>query len=235
MSENPAPAPAAKASARIQQNLLAASERRLLNWLCARMPNWVTPDQLTALGMAGAGMTFAGYALSHGNPAILWLAVAGYVVNWFGDSLDGSLARHRSCERPRFGYFIDHSCDAMATFLILGGLGLSPYVRLDVALLATIGYLLMSIHAFLFAKVSGEFRLSYAAAGPTELRLMLIGLTIAMYLQGPEPGFVAPVSGFDIFVGTAAMVLVGLFIGQTMMAARRLSRLDLEERLKHEG
>lgn len=235
MSAEAPPPAAAKASARIQQNLLAASERRLLNWLCARMPGWVTPDQLTALGMAGAAMTFAGYAFSEGNRAMLWLAVAGYVVNWFGDSLDGSLARHRGCERPRFGYFIDHSCDAVATFLILGGLGLSPYVRLDVALVATIGYLLMSIHAFLFAKVSGEFRLSYAAAGPTELRLMLIGLSVAMYVQGPQPGWFAPVSGFDVFVGTAATVLIGLFIGQTLMAARRLNQLDLEERLKHEG
>jgi phosphatidylglycerophosphate synthase len=235
LSAEGTPPAGGKANARIQQNLLAAAERRLLNWLCARMPAWVTPDQLTALGMAGAAMTFAGYAFSYQTPALLWLAVAGYVVNWFGDSLDGSLARHRGCERPRFGYFIDHSCDALATFLILGGLGLSPYVRLEVALVVTIGYLLMSIHAFLFAKVSGEFRLSYAAAGPTELRLMLIGLTVAMYAQGPQPGWFAPVSGFDVFVGTAAAVLIGLFIGQTLMAARRLNLLDLEERLKHEG
>lgn len=220
------PAEAAQGLDRIQHNVLAASERRLLNWLCARMPGWFTPDGMTALGMAGAGMTCLGYALSQGSAQWLWLAIAGYVVNWFGDSLDGSLARFRHCERPRFGYFIDHSCDAMATFLILGGMGLSPYVRFDVGLMAAIGYLLMSIHAFLAAKVCGEFRLSYLAAGPTELRLLLIGLTLAMLAQGPEPGVFAPHSGFDLFVGSAAAILVGLFTMQTLTTARRLDRLD---------
>jgi phosphatidylglycerophosphate synthase len=211
---------------RIQQNMLAASERRLLNWLCARMPAWVTPDLLTTIGLLGAAMTCAGYVASNSSPQWLWLAIAGYFVNWFGDSLDGSIARFRSCERPRFGYFIDHSCDAVATLLILGGLGLSPYVRLDVALLATVGYLMLSVHAFLSAKVMGELKLSYAGGGPTELRLVLIALSLSMLMLGTGPGWFDAISGFDLFVGAAGVVLIGLFIGQTLIAARILAGME---------
>ena len=159
-----------KPAQRIQSNVLAAGERRLLIWLCARMPPWVTPDFLTGLGFVGAISVFLGYALSVWHPAWLWLAIAGYGIHWFGDSLDGSLARYRQIERPAFGYFIDHSTDALANLIAMAGLGLSIYVDLDVALFTLAGYLLLSIHAFLAARVVGEIRLSYLAGGPTELR-----------------------------------------------------------------
>ncbi|BBF71681.1 MULTISPECIES: CDP-alcohol phosphatidyltransferase family protein [Sphingomonadaceae] len=209
--------------ARIQQNVLAVAERRLLNWLCAHMPRWVTPDMLTALGMVGAFAIFAGYAASNWGVDWLWLAIAGYALQWFGDSLDGSLARFRHIERPSYGYFIDHSCDGLATLLILAGMGASPYIRMDVALVALAGYLLLSIHAYLSARVLGEFKLSYLAAGPTELRLLLIGLTIAMMLLGYAPGWFGAVSGFDLFVGIIGAILVLLFIGQTLTTAKRLA------------
>lgn len=208
---------------RIQQNVLAAGERRLLTWLCARMPAWVTPDLLTALGVAGAVVTFTGYAGSVGGRDWLWLAIVGYVIHWFGDSMDGSLARFRHIERPRFGYFIDHSCDGVAILLILTGVGLSPFVRMDVALVALVGYLLLCVHAFLAARVVGEMRLSYLAAGPTELRLVLIGLTIAMMVLGAKPGLFAPFSGFDLFVGTVGAILIVLFLVQTLKTAHRLA------------
>jgi len=207
---------------RVQENVLALGERRLLNWLCARLPHWVTPDILTAIGVFGAAIVFAGYALSGWHPATLWLAILGYAVQWFGDSLDGSLARYRRIERPRFGYFIDHSVDGIVILLIMGGMGLSPYVRLDVALLVLAGYLLLSIHAYLSARVLGELKLSYLAAGPTELRFVLIGLTLAMWWLGPQPGRFAPWSGFDLFALAAALVLIALFVVQTLIAARRL-------------
>lgn len=209
--------------ARIQQNVLAVAERRLLNWLCAHMPPWVTPDILTAIGMAGAFAIFAGYAGSNWGVDWLWLAIAGYALQWFGDSMDGSLARHRHIERPSYGYFIDHSCDGLATLLILAGMGASPYIRMDVALVALAGYLLLSIHAYLSARVLGEFKLSYLAAGPTELRLLLIGLTIAMMMLGYAPGWFGAVSGFDLFVGIVGAILVLLFVMQTLTTARRLA------------
>ena len=214
---------------RIQQNMLAASERRLLNWLCARMPMWVTPDKLTGLGVLGALIVFAGYVGSVWQPHTLWLTFIGYALHWFGDSMDGSLARWRKIERPKFGYFIDHSCDGLVILLILGGMGISPYVSLGVALFALAGYLLLSIHAYLSARVLGELKLSYQFGGPTELRFILIGLTLAMIWLGPQPGLFAPISGFDIFVGIAAAVLIILFIKQTLVTARRL---DLMERPK---
>ncbi len=210
---------------RVQENVLAQGERRLLNWLCARMPAWVTPDLLTAFGVLGAGIVFLGYALSNWHPAALGLAIFGYVVQWFGNSMDGSIARYRHIERPKYGYFIDHSVDGIVILLILGGMGLSPYVRLDVALLALAGYLLLSIHAYLSARVLGELKLSYLAGGPTELRFVLIGLTLAMWWLGPEPARFAPWSGFDLFTAAAAALLIALFVIQTYVAAKRLLEL----------
>lgn len=209
---------------RIQGNLLARGERRLLTWLCARLPAWVKPDHLTTLGLVGAAMVMAGYAASGSDRQWLWFAIAGFFVHWFGDSLDGSLARFRQIERPRFGYFIDHSADGIGNLMIVGGLGLSPFVRLDVALLALAGYYLLSIHAFLAVRVLGELRLSYAAAGPTELRLALIALTIAMWSYDDQVPRVAGMSVFDVIVAIVAGLLIALFVIQTITTGRRITR-----------
>ena len=220
------PLQTAPSLSRIQENWLAARERRLLNWLCSRMPPWVTPDRLTLLGMVGAFMIFVGYVASGLAASWLLLAIAGYVVQWFGDSMDGSIARYRHIERPSYGYFIDHSCDGLATLLILAGIGLSPFVTMDVALVALAGYLLLSIHAYLSARVLGEFKLSYLAAGPTELRLMLIALTVMMMALGSGPGIFGALSGFDLFVGAAGTILILLFIIQTIITGRRLAHAE---------
>lgn len=211
---------------RIQQNVLAVSERRLLNWLCARMPRWVKPDLLTALGLVGAVLIFAGYVTSLLDEDWLWLCMPGYLLHWFGDSMDGSLARYRHIERPRYGYFLDHSCDGIATFLILVGIGLSPYVRLDVALIALVGYLLLAVHAFLAVRVLGEMRLSYLNAGPTELRLVLIGLTLSMLVLGDRQRDMLTMTGFDWFVGTVGVILLLLFVVQTARSCRTLARIE---------
>lgn len=211
---------------RIQNNILAAPERKLLGWLCAHLPRQIMPDHLTAIGFAGTIMTVAGYALSVGNTAWLFVAILGYCINWFGDSLDGSLARYRKIERPAFGYFIDHSLDAVGNLLTMIGFGLSPFVRMDVALLAASAYLLLSAHTFLAARVAGTFRLSYGPMGPTELRLVLIALTIAMWLIGPAGLSVAGYSVFDLFTGAAAMLLLSIFARQTFVLAKFLLHTD---------
>lgn len=211
---------------RIQKNLLASSERKLLTWLCSHMPPWLKPDHLTAAGVAGAVAIFAGYAASTSSATWLWLALAGYVLQWFGDSMDGSLARYRRIERPSYGYFLDHSCDGIATLLILAGIGLSPFVRLDVALLALAGYLLLSIHAYLSARVLGELKLSYLSAGPTEIRVVLITMTLTMMVLGSGPAVFSKLSGFDLFVGAVATLMIALFIGQTLVTARRLALME---------
>ena len=209
---------------RIQQNVLARQERRLLNWICPRLPQWVTPDMLTSLALLAAVGVFVGYAMSVYDRNWLWLSVAGYIIHWFGDSLDGSLARYRSIERPRYGYFVDHSADVLGALLILTGLGVSPYIRLDVALVALAGYYMLAAHAFLSAKVVGEMKLSAVAAGPTELRLILIGLTVAMYVLGQSGPRFESLNIFDAFVGAVGTILIILFIVQTVSLARRLLR-----------
>lgn len=209
---------------RIQQNPLAVHERRLLNWICPRLPGWVTPDKLTVLALIGAVTIFAGYVGSIESRNWLWLSVAGYFVHWFGDSLDGSLARFRKIERPRYGYFVDHSADVAGALLILIGLGISPYIRLDIALIALAGYYMLAAHSFLSARVAGELKLTYVAAGPTELRLILIALTVSMYAIGyNEPTFEG-LGAFDLFVGGVGVVLVVVFLFQTLAMTRRLAR-----------
>lgn len=209
---------------RIQQNLLAAKERQLLNWLCARMPARATPDILTGIGFTGSIATFAGYALSSFHLGWLWMAIAGYFINWFGDSLDGSLARYRKIERPSFGYFVDHSIDSFSNMLIVLGLGLSPFIRLDTALFGLAGYLLLSIHTFLAARVTDEFNLTYLGGGPTEMRLILIAMTVVMFVMGPGPALFMGQSAFDLFIGGLGIVLILLFIVQTIVTARRLNQ-----------
>jgi archaetidylinositol phosphate synthase len=210
---------------RIQENVLAASERRLLTWLAARMPPSITPDRLTSIGFTGAAMVATGYALSFFNIAWLWLSIIAYFINWFGDSLDGSLARFRKIERPKFGYFIDHSTDALGNMLVMIGLGLSPFLRMDVALFGLGAYLLLSIHTFVAARVVDEFRLSYFAAGPTELRLVFIAMTLCMFALGPSLLPATSVSPFDVFISALGAILVVLFVVQTAQTSRQLLRL----------
>lgn len=221
MSSNPQQA--GTTTVRIQQNILARGERRVLNWICPRLPAWVTPDQLTTLGFLGAVMVAMGYMLSWLGPAWLSLSIAGYVVHWFGDSLDGSLARWRRIERPSYGYFVDHSVDGLAIFLMVGSIGLSPYLRFDVALIAVIGYLLLAIHSFLAAKVVGEFRLSYMAGGPTELRLMLMAMTALMPIVGGADVWRTNFSPFDLFGLMVSSILFTLFVTQSFATARSLA------------
>lgn len=219
-----APLPEVTPIERIQENMLARAERRLLTWLCARMPGWVFPDLLSSIGMAGAVMIMAGYIGSNWSREWLWLCVAGFVVHWFGDSLDGSLARFREIERPRYGYFLDHSADAIATAMIVGGMGLSPYLSLQAALPALAGYLMLSIHAFLSVRVFGELRLSYLALGPTEVRVILIALTLVMYFAGPSAPVYRGLNSYDLFALGAAALMVTLFVVQTVQKGRVLSR-----------
>jgi phosphatidylglycerophosphate synthase len=210
----------------VQENLVARQEKRLLAWMCARMPAWVTPDQLTLLALFGALMIGAGYALSFYGLGWLWLSIAGYVVHWVGDSTDGSLARYRGIERPRYGYFLDHSCDGLALVMMAAGAAMGPFFRVDAVFIALAGYLLLAVHAFLSVKVLGELKLSHAGAGPTEARLILIALTFVMMALGPDAGrgLVAGYSGYDIFVAVAGVILIAIFAVQTFLTARRLGR-----------
>lgn len=164
--------------------LLADPERRLLRRIAAALPAWVTSDQLTAVGVLGAIGAGVTYALSGSSAAWLWAASAFLVVNWFGDSLDGTLARVRKAERPRYGYYLDHLVDAFATAVIGAGIGLSPFVELELALLLVVLYLALSINIYLESAVFGVFNLGYGRLGPTEARGILILANAALALSG---------------------------------------------------
>jgi archaetidylinositol phosphate synthase len=182
-------------------------ERPALAWLAAHMPRWMTPDHLTAIGFFGALITFIGYAASGSRPAVgpiwsvvaeidearlvgmeseSWVASLGLVVNWFGDSLDGTVARLRKIERPRYGYYLDNAIDCIAQLLLAIGIGLSGHVRLDLCLLALVAYLMVSTLSFIRANVSGVFQISYAAVGPTEVRVGFVVLNALLIIFPPD-------------------------------------------------
>ena len=191
---------------RVQGNIVARRERQLLNWLCKRLPAFVTPDSLTTLSVIGAVIVFASYVASRSHPAFLWLASLGLVINWFGDSLDGSLARHRHIERPIYGYFLDHTVDALCNLLIMAGLGFTRDVSMAVALFALIGYFLLCIYVFINNHVSGVFRLSFLWGGPTELRFLIVCLNTGMFFA-PRAG--VTISGSFVSVYEALVLLAG--------------------------
>ncbi|MDI4642894.1 CDP-alcohol phosphatidyltransferase family protein [Rhodoblastus acidophilus] len=211
---------------RIQENILALHERATLDRLCDALPSWVKPDHLTALGLFGAGLSGAGYVVSNWSAVGLFIASLGLVLNWFGDSLDGSLARHRGVERPRYGYFLDHTVDAFGNFLLVAGLGASPYVDMNVALITLIGYLLLSIYAFLSHHVSGRLQLSFLQCGPSEIRLALIALNALIYFEGPLHLHFAQssISVYSLLVGFFGVSFFALFLSNAVAMARDLRR-----------
>ena len=177
---------------RVNDILLGPLERPALHWLAAHMPAWVTPDICTAIGVLGALLTMISYGLSNYNPNYLWLASLGFLINWFGDSLDGTLARYRHIERPRYGFYIDHVTDVVCQVMIFLGLGLTPYVSFNIACLALISYLLLSILVYVRTYVAGEFKISYGRLGPTESRALAVLLNTAMYFFRPAKYPVRP-------------------------------------------
>ena len=191
--------------------LLAKPEERVLKWLAARLPARVLPDHLTALGVLAAIGIAAAYLLSNDHPALLWAASGLLVVHWLGDSLDGTLARFRRIERPTYGYYLDHLVDAFATAMICIGLGLSAHMLLATGLAIAVAYLLLSINTYLETSAFGRFDLGYGRVGPTEIRIVLIGLNTALALGAGLGGEVAGLDGTILDViglgGATVMVL----------------------------
>ncbi len=159
---------------RIQTSVLNALEKKVLVWLAQRQPKWVTSDMLTYIGVFGAVVIAAGYILASRNINFLWLSSLGFIINWYGDSLDGTLARVRNTQRPVYGYYLDHTVDAINEVMIFVGVGLSGLMHLEIALLALVMYLLMTINVSINAHLKKEFKLTYASMGPTEFRIIMI-------------------------------------------------------------
>src|SRR5690349_11547905 len=178
--------------------LLARHEKRLLTAIARRLPRWILPDDMTALGVASAVGICIAYTATNADRNWLWVASALLVVHWLGDSLDGTLARVRGIERPHYGYYLDHLVDAVSTICIGLGLGLSPYMLLSTGALIVVAYLLCSINVYLESYALGRFSIGYGRIGPTEVRIALIGLNTALALGAPL-GFRLAGVGMTVF------------------------------------
>lgn len=212
---------------RVNDMLLGPLERPALQWLAARMPAWVTPDVLTGIGVIASIMIFVGYWLSGLSGWWLWFVNLGFVLNWFGDSLDGTLARFRKTERPKFGFFIDHTVDAVAEFLTIIGIGMSPFLRLDIAAFALIGYLLVSVHVYVRTCVDGVFKISYGSIGPTEMRAIIMLVNTAIFFA-PKFFLTEVMSGLKPFDVIGIVLAIGLTIAFLVASSKEAVLLAKE-------
>ena len=223
-------------SVRIQTSLLNPLEKKALAWLGARMPSWVVSDHLSLVGLLGACTIALGYFLTNYSPAFLWLASLGFVINWFGDSLDGTIARIRGTQRPLYGFYIDHSLDCICEFLMVGGAGLLPYMHMWASLLIVVPYLMLEVNVMMNSHLNNEFNLTYGKLGPTEFRLILIGVNTAIYFLTPLHSWHAT---YDIlglfqvdflpldFVGLAIfLIIMTIYVVTFFKDARKYAKMD---------
>jgi len=166
---------------RVHGSFLATVEKRALVWMAERMPAWVNSDHLTLLGFAAQIATGVCYALAAYDRRMLLAAIVCIAVNWFGDSLDGTLARVRQQQRPRYGFYVDHIIDSIGAVAMMGGLALSGYMHPAIAIGLLIAFLLLSIQSYLATYTLGEFHLSLWHFGPTELRVLLVAGNLATF------------------------------------------------------
>jgi archaetidylinositol phosphate synthase len=214
---------------RSQLSMLASAEKKTLVWLAQRMPAWVNSDHLTVLGfvsMFAAGLCY--WAANWDRRALL-LVIAALALNWFGDSLDGTLARVRNRLRPRYGFYVDHITDAIGTFFLMGGLAVSGIMTPYVGLGLLIAYLLLSIEVYLTTYTIGKFHLSFWSFGPTELRLLLCIGNLAVFFRGAG----AKLFGreFLLFDIGGVCGIVGMSAMLVWAAVRHTRQLYEDERL----
>jgi phosphatidylglycerophosphate synthase len=213
---------------RTSEFILGPFERRVLPWLAARLPKWVLPDHLTGLGLLASTFIAVAYMLSNRDARWLWAINFALVVQWFGDSLDGNLARYRKIERPRYGYYLDHLTDAYSTLAIGLGLGLSPYMLLSVGLAIVVSYLILSINVYLETYVFNEFSFSYGRLGPTEVRVLLMILNTVAFVLGPNEFHLWGVgmTWLDVAGAIIAVAMLLLLLGRAGGNLRKLAKLE---------
>jgi phosphatidylglycerophosphate synthase len=209
-----------KEATRIHTSVLAGAEKRLLVWMAGRLPGWVNSDHLTIL--AGLAMLGAGLCYWHGAAAALWGAIVLLAVNWFGDSLDGTVARVRHHERPRYGFYVDHVLDVLGILFVVAGLILGGHVSAAIGAGFLLAYYLLMIEIALATHAVGTFRISYWKFGPTELRILLAIGT----MQLMRSGFVV-IAGhrvllFDVGMAAGILGLVATFVASVVSNTRTL-------------
>jgi phosphatidylglycerophosphate synthase len=217
-----------KNAIRQQQSILAPLEHRALLWCAKRMPPWIGPDHLTVLGFAGMISAGIAYYLTRYDSRALLLVVVCLGINWFGDSLDGTLARYREKQRPRYGFYVDHMVDVFGALCLIGGLGLSEYMTGTVAMALMIAYFILSIEIYLATYTVGVFRLSFGWWGPTELRILLaIGNLVLLV----KPRVTIAGGSYLLCDVGAVVTAAGMGIVTIVSTIRNTARLYDEERL----
>lgn len=226
-------------SKRIQTSLLNGLEKKALVWLAERQPRWADSDMLTFVGFIGAVVIAAGFILSNISVHFLWVTIIGFVINWYGDSLDGTLARVRRQQRPVYGFYIDHTVDAINETLMFMGAGLSPFMRFDLACVLLVIYLMLTLNVSMNAHLKGEFRLTYAKLGPTEFRLIcIIACMLLMWIPAiREFSSVMPWFGgtlsfaiLDIIGGVILLALVIIYFVTIIQDARYYAKTDPKQK-----
>jgi len=208
------------------KSLTGALERKALYWLAARLPPWVNSDHLTVLGFLAIVAAGGCYALSRRDPRWLHLVNVLLVVNWFGDSLDGTLARHRNRRRPRYGFYVDHIVDMYGFLALLGGLALSPYMSRWVAFGLLVVYYMLSIHIYLSTYTEGVFKIAYGKVGGTELRLILIAGNLVLLVH---PCVTVAGRSYAVYDLAGALAIAGVasaLVASTLRSTRRLYELE---------
>jgi archaetidylinositol phosphate synthase len=213
---------------RIQQSFLANAEKKALLWLAAHTPARINSDHLTVLGLVAMAAAGAGYWWSGRNRAGLVVVILCLVINWLGDSLDGTLARVRNCSRPRYGFYVDHVVDAFGALFLLGGLALSGFMSPWVALGLLIAYLMLSVEVYLASYTLGDFKISYFKMGPTELRLLLCAGNLTLFWKSMVHLAGRSYRLFDVggTIGISGMLMI-LLISVTQNTARLYRREPL--------
>lgn len=224
-----------KQANRVQTSFLNGIEKKALIWLAERQPKWVTSDFLSFIGFIGSVTIAAGYMLTAISPAYLWLASLGLVINWYGDSLDGTLARVRNTQRPIYGYYLDHTLDCINEILMFVGIGLSPLMDLRIALFLLIGYLLITINVSVNAHLKGEFKLTYAKLGPTEFRIIAIIANTILACSDAIRNYICHIhicgrnielSTLDIAGAVIVILLFSIYIVEAFKDARGYAKID---------
>jgi phosphatidylglycerophosphate synthase len=208
------------------KSILTSAEAAALKWFAARMPSWVNSDHLTLLGLAGMFLAGVFYYLSQWNPLLLHMVNLWIVVNWFGDSLDGTLARYRNRLRPRYGYYVDHILDNYGVLFLTGGMALSGYMSPWVAVAVLVSYLLLNINIYLATSSVGVFKISFGIFGPTELRALLIIGNLILIGRPTVEIFGRQMLFFDVGGIVAASSMFVILIVSTILNTRKLYCLE---------
>lgn len=213
---------------RQHNSVLAAAEKRALLWLARRLPRWIHSDHLSALGLAAMAGAGAAFWLAGSDPvAGAALVVLCLLLNWFGDSLDGTVARVRGQERPRYGYYLDHVIDLAGTALLFAGLAASGYMSPVMAVLVAAAYFLVSAETYLATHARGVFTMAFLGVGPTELRILLAAGAVAVIATPVVSPFgLGPIKLWDLGGAIGAAGMVGAFI---VTSSRNARALFLEE------